>query len=100
MLARREPRVEQLFLHARADLVQPERLDDPGLPVRDILQRRAAPQREGAHVDVDRAVVLPAQRVAACGRHETLEADGVDRVGIDGEPVLPPDRLDAVTAES
>ena len=99
VLARREPRVEQLLLRARADLVQPQRLHDAGLPVRDVLQRRAAPHREAARVDVDRAIVLPAQRVAARRRHETLEADGVDRVGVDGEPVVPSDRLDAVPAE-
>ena len=80
--------------------MQPERFDDPGLPVRDILQRRAAPQREGARVDVDCAIVLPAQLVAASGRHQSLEAHGVDRVGVHREPVLPPDRLDRLPTES
>ena len=99
VLARRKPRVEELFLRARPDLVQAERLHDSGLPVRDILQRRAAPHCEGAQVGVDRTLVLPAQRVPACRRHETLEADGIDRVGVDGELVGPTDRFDALPAE-
>ena len=99
MLARREPRVEQLLLRARADLVQPERLHDSGLPVRDILQRRAAPHRETPRIDVDRALVLPAQRVTACRRDETLKADGIDRVRVDREPIGPSDRLHTLLAE-
>ena len=80
---------------AETDLVQPIRRDLRRLPVGQISEGLATPQREGLREGVRGTIGLAELEQLSAARHELLEAFGIENDAVRREPISERRRLDA-----
>ena len=99
MLSGRQPGIEQALLGRPSQLVEAGGLGASGQPAVEDVERRAAPELEGATEDDDGPIGLAGSGQRHTAVDELLEAAAVDLVIRQGQPVSARRRLDRRRAE-